>query len=51
MSHGVGTGGTGFDFLQQHITDTEQARLTESDRTEFSRMASGSPEWPPMRHP
>eukprot|EP00927_Polykrikos_kofoidii_P034963 TRINITY_DN29550_c0_g1_i1.p1 TRINITY_DN29550_c0_g1~~TRINITY_DN29550_c0_g1_i1.p1 ORF type:complete len:1127 (-),score=154.54 TRINITY_DN29550_c0_g1_i1:278-3658(-) len=29
LSYGVGSGGTSFDFLQQHITDTERARLTE----------------------
>ncbi|CAK0880617.1 unnamed protein product, partial [Prorocentrum cordatum] len=29
ISYGLGSGGTTFDFLQQHITDTERARLTE----------------------
>lgn len=29
ISHGVGSGGTTFDYLQQHITDTERARLKE----------------------
>lgn len=36
MSFATGTGGTSFDYLQQHITDTEQARLRLSE--DFSRM-------------
>merc|ERR1719414_1290222 len=29
VSHATGTGGTAFDFLQQHITDTERARFVD----------------------
>eukprot|EP00927_Polykrikos_kofoidii_P027494 TRINITY_DN24164_c0_g1_i1.p1 TRINITY_DN24164_c0_g1~~TRINITY_DN24164_c0_g1_i1.p1 ORF type:complete len:765 (-),score=103.98 TRINITY_DN24164_c0_g1_i1:141-2246(-) len=40
LSYGIGSGGTSFDFLQQHLTDTERARLTERD--EYSLVASPS---------
>ncbi|CAE8626930.1 unnamed protein product, partial [Polarella glacialis] len=46
MSYFVGTGGTTFDHLQQHITDTECARLKESYGLEES--AKGSPDIRPM---
>jgi indoleamine 2,3-dioxygenase len=29
LSYALGTGGTSFDYLQQHITDTEKTRLDE----------------------
>lgn len=50
VSFGAGTGGTSFDYLQQHITDTEQARIIERHAaTDFSRMTSpGTPGLPMM---
>lgn len=43
MSQAVGTGGTQFDFLQQHITDTQEARIME--RLDLDRIISpGSPD-------
>lgn len=43
MSQAVGTGGTHFDFLQQHITDTQDARVME--RMDLDRVISpGSPD-------
>merc|ERR1712137_597237 len=51
ISHAVGSGGTTFDFLQQHITDTEEARLSENIEA-FSRVLTpGAPDWPPTRLP
>jgi hypothetical protein len=38
VSNAQGTGGTSFDYLQQHITDTERARLIESFDTTVSQM-------------
>jgi len=48
ISNAVGTGGTTFDFLQQHITDTEQARFTEESEA-YGWPQSQDPEYPPMR--
>jgi indoleamine 2,3-dioxygenase len=36
LNYAVGTGGTSFDYLQQHITDTEQARLQEHRQGGFT---------------
>jgi len=57
ISHAVGTGGTSFDYLQQHITDTEKARLTERQDGALRVVTPGVPMWasthvPPMaNHP
>jgi len=51
MSNVVGTGGTSFDYLQQHITDTEQARLRVASE-DFSRMYTpGTPDLGPAMAP
>lgn len=50
ISHATGTGGTSFDYLQQHITDTQNARLSE--KTEFIRIAThGVTDWPNSKLP
>jgi len=41
LNYAVGTGGTSFDYLQQHISDTEHARLTE--RTAEGYTTIGTP--------
>jgi len=48
LYHAVGSGGTTFDYLQQHITDTEQARLTPNSRAFQHIISNGShtPELP-----
>jgi len=47
ISHAVGSGGTTFDFLQQHITDTENARLTEQG---LFRLSTPGLDWPVPRN-
>jgi len=49
ISNAVGTGGTTFDFLQQHITDTEQARFHEESE-DYGWPLAQAPELLPMRN-
>jgi len=51
ISHAVGTGGTSFDYLQQHITDTEKARLKERFENQTRVATPGDSHWPPTRVP
>eukprot|EP00405_Crypthecodinium_cohnii_P009391 CAMPEP_0206434876 /NCGR_PEP_ID=MMETSP0324_2-20121206/9473_1 /ASSEMBLY_ACC=CAM_ASM_000836 /TAXON_ID=2866 /ORGANISM="Crypthecodinium cohnii, Strain Seligo" /LENGTH=1076 /DNA_ID=CAMNT_0053901583 /DNA_START=62 /DNA_END=3292 /DNA_ORIENTATION=- len=51
LSHAVGSGGTSFDYLQQHITDTEKARIRERGGDGFSKLHTENGELPPMHLP
>jgi len=51
ISHAVGSGGTSFDYLQQHITDTEKARLKERHNGFARQVTPGVPMWAPTNAP
>jgi len=51
ISHAIGSGGTSFDYLQQHITDTEKARLTERHDGMVRVVTPGVPMWASTKMP
>eukprot|EP00928_Gymnodinium_smaydae_P054264 TRINITY_DN3806_c0_g2_i1.p1 TRINITY_DN3806_c0_g2~~TRINITY_DN3806_c0_g2_i1.p1 ORF type:complete len:1047 (+),score=117.42 TRINITY_DN3806_c0_g2_i1:43-3183(+) len=51
ISFAVGSGGTSFDFLQQHITDTERAKLVEHSEAITKFASPAVPDYPSVLPP